>query len=59
MSQFFLGKFISAIFLLNPNYANLDANFSDISAAYFRFNLLLISILVLFLASQFFWAEFA
>ena len=55
-SQFFLvGKFIPAIFLLNPNCANLEANFSrgffskwkktEISVAYFRgFNPLLISL---------------
>ena len=50
----FLGKFIPAIFLLNPNYANFEANFPHVSSqyggkqrlnsAYFRFNLLLISI---------------
>ena len=58
-SQFFPGKFIPAVFLLNPNYASLEANFPEVSSqngkkteifAYFRFNLLLISIfLVLFL----------
>ena len=31
-SQFFLGKFIPAIFSLNPNYANLEANFPDVSS---------------------------
>ena len=53
-SQFFLSKFIPARFSLNPNCANLEANFPDVSSqngrkqrlisAYFRFNLLLISI---------------
>ena len=51
-SQFFpIGKFIPAIFSLNPNYANLEANFLDVSSqngrkteisVYFRFNLLLL-----------------
>ena len=31
-SQFFLGKFIPAIFLLNPNLADLEANFPDVSS---------------------------
>ena len=31
-NQFFLGKFIPAIFLFNPNYANLEANFPDVSS---------------------------
>ena len=31
-SQFFLGKFIPANFLLNPNFANLEANFPDVSS---------------------------
>ena len=29
-SQFSVGKFIPAIFLLNPNYTNLEAIFSDV-----------------------------
>ena len=31
-SQFFLGKFIPAIFPSNPNCANLEANFPDVSS---------------------------
>ena len=31
-SQFFLGKFIPAIILLNPNYAKLEANFPKVSS---------------------------
>ena len=51
--QFFLGKFIPANILLNPNYANLEASFPDCFfskwkkteiSAYFRFNLILIFI---------------
>ena len=31
-NQFFLGKFIPSIFLLNSNYVNLEANFPDVSS---------------------------
>ena len=31
-SQLFLDKFIPVIFLINPNYANLNTNFPDVSS---------------------------